>query len=217
MKTVFAILFALCLTAGSLPAADDNAPNAQNPSPGMPQPLPGMPKTPPMQGRPAVRHRENVLFWRVMSSLSKEERKTLMETQAKNPDEFRKEIQKRMEALRAKEAEMEQKFRRLTEDYRNTDSEEKRRQIRTELTAMVRERFMQRMADSERNLQDMKRRTAMLEKELARKKANADQEIERLADQILSGETPHFRQGPPHKGKHGAAPLPPLPTPDKKQ
>ena len=208
MKTVFAILFTLCLTVGNLCAAD-KAPNAQNP--------PDMKKTSQKPDRPAGRHRENVLFWRVMSSLSQEERKALIEIQAKNPDEFRKEIQKRMEALRAKEAETEQNFRRLTAEYRQTDSEETRRQIRTELTAMVRKRFMQRMADSERNLQDMKRRTAMLEKELARKKANADQEIERLADQILSGETPHFRQGPPHKGKHGAAPLPPLPTPDKKQ
>ena len=215
MKKMFLIALALFLTAGVLPAQETAPAKAEKPSFKPPMPPQGhLPKP----DRPGTHRRDNAIFWRVMSSLSQEERKNLMELQAKNPDEFRKEIQKRMETLRAKEAETEKKFRQLTEDYRNADSDEKRQKIREELTSMVRERFMKRMADSERNLKDMKRRTELLEKELARKKENADQEITRLADKILSGEISHFRPPQPPRPMGPNAPFrPKQPMPSVKK
>ena len=116
-------------------------------------------------------------IWRVFSMLTPSERKSMMELQAKDPDEFRMQLQAKVDALRKMEREREQKLKALVEAYHGASPAE-RPAIEAEITAMVREGYQKRLDENRRYLEETKRRLERLSQELAKREKNADRAIQ---------------------------------------
>ncbi len=123
-------------------------------------------------GRPG-----NAAIWRVFSMLNPQERKAMMELQAKDPDEFRLQLQAKVDALRKAEREREQKLKALVEAYHKAAPAE-RPAIEAEITAMVREGYQKRLDENRRHLEETRRRLDWLSQELAKREKNADRVIQ---------------------------------------
>ena len=147
---------------------------------------------PPPPRKPGIHSRNNGMkrfYWRAFSRMTPEERKAMMELQAKDPAEFQKKMQVIAEKLRAANEARRKQIDHLAERCR-TGSDEEKAAARKELTEIFREGYQKRLADSRRHLQEMETRMKHLAETLKKKEANADAEIDLLVENCIRGIRP---------------------------
>ena len=173
----------------------------------------------PQPGRGKMRGmRRNALVWRVFSQLSEPERKKMQELQRNNPEQFMLEMRKLADKYEQQENAWRQKMLSLVEKYRKSTDKAEREKLKAEVVKMEKERFDKRLNGLERTIADTKRRVALMEEELKKRKARSGAIVEARADAILSGELPVA--GPPHfqprrgPGTPGRPNFPPRRTPN---
>ncbi len=152
----------------------------------IPPPPPPQPPPPPpnfqaknKSGRPG-----NAAMWRVFSMLDPQERKAMMELQAKDPDEFRLQMQTKVDALRKAEREREQKLKELVEAYHKATPAEQPA-IEAEITTMIRKSYQKRLDENRRHLEETRRRVEWLSQELSKREKNADRAIQAAVQKRL--------------------------------
>lgn len=194
MRKFFTLLlmfgFAAGFAADAVPAAP--APDA----PQSPMRKPGMPRRRGMGG--------GSLYWRAFSRMSQEERRAMMELQAKDPAAFQQKMKKLVEELRAADEARRKEIEALAERAR-TGTEAEKKAAREELTRIFREGFHKRLTDNRRHLEEMRRRIEQLSEELKQKEANADEMIRNMVDRCVQGIKP---EPPPHKRHEPGFPPP---------
>ena len=190
MRKIF-ILLLMCglsagLAAGSAPA-ENSGREAQAPSQ-----KPGKP------GKPGWRRGAGgSLYWRVFNRMTAEERRAMMELQAKDPTAFQQKMRKLVEELRAADAARRERINALAERCR-TGTEAEKKAAREELTKIFRDGFHRRLSDSKRHLAEMRQRMERLSETLKKKEANAEAEIEAAVDMCIRGVRPE----PPPREKN---------------
>ena len=158
--------------------------------------------------------RRNAMIWRVFSELDDAERKKMQELQRENPEKFALEMRSRAEAFEKQEQEKVQKLLSLIDRYRKSSDKEERAKLKAEIAKTEKERFNKRLAGHERVINSTKRRLALMEEELAKRKAKKDAIVEARVEALLSGELPvmqPFNHSPGGKG----APRPHFPGRNK--
>ena len=162
--------------------------------------------------------RRNALVWRVFSQLSEPERKKMQELQRNNPEQFTQKMRELADKYEQQENAWRQKMLSLVEKYRKSTDKAEKAKLKTEVVKLERERFNKRLTGLERTIAATKRRVALMEQELKKRKARSGAIVEARADAILSGELPVA--GPPHfqprrgPGAPGRPNFPPRRTPN---
>lgn len=147
--------------------------------------------------------RRNALIWRVFSQLNETERKKMQELQRSNPEAFAAEMRKLAEQYEKKENAWRQKMVLLTGKYRKSTDKTERARLKAEVMKMEKERFGRRLSGLERTISATKKRVALMEQELNKRKERAEAIVEARVEALLSGELPLM--GPPRRGP-GAPP-----------
>ncbi len=134
--------------------------------------------------------------WRAFGRLENDERLKLMELQRSDPEAFQQKLRELGEALYKEEAARIAELRKQVSAFRAASTDEERNRLREQITTMVREDFQQRLDESRRQLQEMKRRAAQFEKELDKRAANAEKAVAARVDALLSGADEVREPGP---------------------
>jgi len=201
------ILFVLAIISAGLALGA-----AENPAPQNPE------KQNPEKQNPAIRKMPrrggDGRFWRVFSHMSKEERRNMLELQAKDPAAFQAAMKAKVEALRAADEARRKKMEVLAQRCR-TGSEQEKAAAQAELEQIFRKSFQRRLADSRNHLREMQRRIRKFEADLKRMEANADQEVRRAVEDCIQGRPPELpeREKPPFPPRRPG--LPPGPPPKR--
>ena len=183
MRKIFALLLMFGMAAG---IAAEDAP--------APTPRPGQ-----KSGMPPRRRGSGSLYWRVFNRMDQDERRAMMELQAKDPAAFQQKMKKLVEELRAADEARRKEIEALAERAR-TGTEAEKKAAREELTKIFREGFHKRLSGSRRHLEEMKRRIEQLSEELKQKEAHAEAEIQSAVERCIQGIKP---EPPPHKRHDG--------------
>lgn len=128
-------------------------------------------------------------YWRAFSRMTPEERKAMMELQAKDPAEFHRKMRTASEALRKANDARRKQIEALAERCR-TGSEEEKKAARAELTKIFKDGYMKRLEDSRQHLKEMEKRMKHLAETLEKKEANADAEINMMVENCIRGIKP---------------------------
>ena len=168
---------------------------------------------PPQQGNMKMRGmRRNAIVWRVFSQLSEPERKKMQELQRNNPEAFTQKMRELADKYEQQENAWRNKMIALVEKYRKSTDKAEKAKLKTEVVKLERERFNKRLTGLERTIAATKRRVALMEQELNKRKARSAEIIDARAEAILSGELPVAAPGhhrfPPRKGAGMAPPHP---------
>lgn len=164
----------------------------------------------PEKGKPKWGMRGNAIMWRVFSQLDDGERKRLQTLQRNNPEQFTAEMRKLAEKYEKQERAWYSKMTFLIEKYRKSTDKEERSKLKAEIARMEKVRFDQRVAGLERTIAGAKRRVAMMERELEKRRTKAAAIIEARVEALLAGEIPvmphpprgHRPPRPPHPPRH---------------
>jgi hypothetical protein len=162
------------------------------------------PLPPPGKGRGPHHYgmRRNAVFWRVFSQLSEPERKKMQELQRNEPEKFTAEMRKLAEKYEQRELAWRNKLTSLIEKYRKSSDKNERSKLKAEITVMEKERFDQRIAGLTRTIAGAKRRVAMMEEDLKKRKDKAAAIVDARVEALLNGEIPVMpprRSIPPRK------------------
>lgn len=140
-------------------------------------------KRPPAPGPSGVsRH-----IWRAFGELSDAERKEMMQLQRENPEKFLEVMKKRAEAFFKAEKAERQLIADLAQKYRSEKNKSRKEKIKQELSELLKKRFNKRLALNRKHVENMKKRTQMLEKELDKRAANSEKIIKFQLDAVLEG------------------------------
>ena len=177
-------------------------------------PLSGAEKLPPPRREhkgPHVRNmRLNAMVWRVFSQLDDAERKKMQELQRSNPEEFASAMRALVDKYEKLEQERIKKLSDLIEKYRKTNDKNERAKLKSEVAKMEKERFDHRLANFAKMIEGTKRRVALMEEDLNKRKAKKEAIVEARVEALLSGELPvgppqhprPMRKGPPRPPFH---------------
>lgn len=163
--------------------------------------------SPPPGGAKMRGMKRNALMWRVFSQLTEPERKKMQELQRSNPEQFSIEMRKLADKYEQQENAWRRKMHSLVEKYRSSTDKAEREKLKAEVVKMERERFNKRLNGLARTIAATKRRVAIMEQELNKRKERAAEIVDARAEAILTGELPvdpqpHHRF-PPRKGPGG--------------
>lgn len=186
--------FASLLLTGTLAAS---AIAAEPPSP---PPHRGAPAEPPPGGRrrrpdrdPGRRFRNGPGMWQVFSRLTPEERREILKLQREDPEKFREVMSAKADELYKKRQQRRAELQKLAEQCRNAATPEEKERLKKQLTEEVRKDFREHLKSNRTQIEDMKRRTARLEKELQRREENMDKAVDVRVDAMIRGEKPPRR------------------------
>ena len=136
--------------------------------------LPPPPKNPPPPRFSGKNNkREAALAWRAFSKLSPAERKDLMILQRTQPEEFRKKLKELSDRELAAEREKRSALLKLVNEYRATADAAQKEALKAQIRKFMQEDYMTRLQEHRNHLEEMKRRTEKLEKELDKRQAKA--------------------------------------------
>jgi len=201
-------LVALAVSFG-VRAEDPVSKTADGPMP----PPPGEAETPPPANRKPPRHNGvGPAMWRAFSRLTEAQRQELMKLQNTDPEQFRAKMRALGEALRKEEHTRFEELMKLVERCRVSKDEKEKAALKTEIIARIRKHYLERLEDNKRQLEEMKRRTERLEKELAKRQKNADAIVKARAEALIRGELPPppkpRKPGPPENNGNNPEPAP---------
>lgn len=146
------------------------------------------------------------LIWRAFSQLNEAERKKIQELQRTDPEKFHAAMQELAEKFEKQENAWRRKMFSLIGQYRRSTDSAEREKIKNEITRMETERFKRRLDGLAKTIARSKRRVAMMERELQKRKERSSAIVGARVEAILSGEIPFdppgkgFRKGP--RGPH---------------
>ena len=146
--------------------------------------------------------RRNAVFWRVFSQLSEPERKKMQELQRNDPEQFTVEMRKLAEKYEKQALAWRSKLTSLIEKYRKSTDRNEKAGLKAEITAMEKERFEKHISGLTKTIEGAKRRVAMMEVELKKRRAKADAIVNARVEALIKGEIPVMpprRPGPPRK------------------
>jgi predicted ATP-dependent protease len=189
------IAFALFagLLVGSVAAAptENAAPSPKN------EPAVEEHKTPPPPGRHRPRaerrFRNGPGMWQVFSQLSAEERREMQKLQREDPEKFMELMRQKADELFRKREQRRAELRKLAAQCRDAAAPEERERLKKQLTEEVKKDFLAHLKSNRAQLEDMKRRTERLEKELQRREKNIDKAVEVHVDALIQGKKPPRR------------------------
>lgn len=130
------------------------------------------------------------VVWRIFSQLDETERKKLHELQRSDPEKFAAEMQKLAEKYEANEKEWRNKMHSLIGQFHRSTDKNEREKIKNEIFKMESVRFRQRLDGLERTIATNKRRVALMEQELKKRRERSGAIVEARVEAILSGEIP---------------------------
>jgi hypothetical protein len=149
-------------------------------------------------GRPAMRgSKRNAMVWRVFSQLSEAERKKMAELQRNNPEAFNAEMRKLVEQFEQQERARTKHLQSLIDRYRKSTDEKERAALKAELAKMETERFEKRLEGFAKMIAGTRKRLAIMEQDLEKRKARKGAIVEARVEALLSGEIPVI---PAHNG-----------------
>ena len=180
---ILSFLFSVCFFAGLFAGE-------------MPPPV-NKPVPPPVN---RVNRRAAALAWRAFSKLSPEERKAMMELQRTQPEEFQKKMKELAQKMLAGEQAKRAALRKLQQEYRSCTDNTRKTQLKTEIEKALRMEYMSRLQEHRQHLEEMKQRTAKMEKELNRRAEKADEAIQARLQVVLEGGDPF---APPRRLNRG--------------
>ena len=151
-----------------------------------------------VSGRPALEKRPSAPgssgegrlsrhIWRAFGELSDVERKEMMQLQRENPEKFLEVMKKKAEAFFNAEKAERKLLADLAQKYRMEKSKSAKEKIRNEISKILKKRFDKRLAFNRKHVENMKKRTQMLEKELDKRAANSEKIIKFQLDAVLEG------------------------------
>ena len=141
----------------------------------------------PRKQRPGGARRLQPHLWRAFSELSDQERKEIFQLQRNDPEKFREVMRKKAEEIMKAEQLERKKLMTFAKLYQNAKTDKEKAVIEKQTSEILKKRFSKRLTANRRHLEGMKRRAAMLEKELDKKAANADKIVALQTQAILSG------------------------------
>ena len=152
----------------------------------------------------------NAMMWRVFSQLDDAERKKMQELQRNNPEEFASSMRALVEKYEKLERARVEKLSALIEKYRKSSDKEERTKLKNEIARMEKERFDKRLEGLAKMIEGTKRRVALMEADLNKRKAKKEAIIDARVEALLSGELPvappqhprPMRKGPPRPPFH---------------
>jgi len=128
--------------------------------------------------------------WQAFSQLTPEERVKMQKLQREDPEKFHELMRAKADELFAKRRQRREALRQLAEKCRSAATAEEREQLKRQLTAEVEKDFRDHLAANRRQLEEMKRRTALLEAELQRREQNCARAVAARVDAMIRGENP---------------------------
>ncbi len=140
--------------------------------------------------------------WRVMAQMTENERQALMVLQRTDPEKFRAVMKEKTDALYLEEVARVKTLQALVDEYARQESPDEKKRIKDKISSMVKSDFHRRLAENRLQLENMKRRTANLERELDKRSAKADEIIAVQVEEILKGAPFRWFGGPPPR-RHG--------------
>jgi len=140
------------------------------------------------------------LTWRVFSRLSQKEREELLELQRTDPEKYKKLFQQKLDELRQAEQTRREELRNIYEGWKNASAEQKA-EIRKNLEQKVRAEYEARLADNRRQLEETKKRAADLEKELNKREADTENQVQQRVENILKGKFGPVKEDRDNKSK----------------
>lgn len=123
-------------------------------------------------------------IWRIMGRLPAEERQKMGELQKTNPEEFRKVMQAKLDALQKQEQEFNAKLKALVEKFKKAEEKEKE-EIKVEVSRMISEDYQRKLDYTRRSLEDAKKQVERLSTGLAQREANAAKAVEARVNSLL--------------------------------
>ncbi|MBR2344868.1 MAG: hypothetical protein IKA71_03680 [Lentisphaeria bacterium] len=142
---------------------------------------------PPRRNRPPEKFRNGAGLWRAFSRLDQKEQQALLKIQRQNPEEFRKIMQEKVEALYIQEQARRQELDKLVIKYQNAKSDSEKASIKAELKQKLQRDFDQRLQNSRRDLDTNRARLLKMEKELQKREQNREAIVEAMTTKCLSG------------------------------
>ena len=134
-------------------------------------------------------------MWRAFSALNEEEREALIKLQRTDQEAFRKRMRELGEELRRQEREHFEELQKLAAEYRSLPADDARRaELKQEIAARVDAEYRRRLKANRRQLEEMKKRAAELERELDKRELRADEIIEAQLNALLDGTPPPERR-----------------------
>ena len=195
MNTFTQSAFAALLLGLTLPiAAEEKSPEADSKEP----PAQSCPaKRPPLpeNGR---RFRRGPFVWHVFSKLTPEERREMQKLQREDPAKFEEVMQQKAEKLFRDSEQRTAELRELAKRCREATTAEAREELRAKLAAEVEKDFRKRLEENRYHLEELKRQTARMEKDLQRREAKCAEAVNAFTDALIRGGKPT----PPQK--HGS-------------
>ena len=153
-----------------------------------PRPPRGHEATPPHD--PGRRFRSGPGMWMVFSRLTPEERQAMMKLQREDPEKFREVMSAKADELYKKRQQRRAELHRLAEQCRNAAAPEEKERLKKKLTEELRKDFIEHLKANRTQIEDMKRRTEFLEKELQRREKNMDKAVNAIVEALIKGEKP---------------------------
>ena len=191
MKRIAVILFAGILTGSAVAEPAENGASPSQPQPGVQAPQ----TPPPGRHRPRAdrRFRNGPGMWQVFSQLSEEERREMQKLQREDPEKFMELMRKKADELFRKREQRREELRKLAARCRDAATPEERERLKKQLAEEVKKDFLAHLKANRAQLEDMKRRTEHLEKELERREKNIDKAVEVHVDALIQGKKPPRR------------------------
>ena len=126
----------------------------------------------------------------VFSRLTTEERRAMMTLQREDPEKFREVMSAKADELYKKRQQRRAELHRMAEQCRNAAAPEEKERLKKKLTEELRKDFIEHLKANRTQIEDMKRRTEFLEKELQRREKNMDKAVNTIVDALIKGEKP---------------------------
>ena len=139
------------------------------------------------------RFRNGPGMWMVFSRLTPEERREMEKLQREDPERFYELMRQKADELFRKREARREELRKLAERCRNAATPEERERLKKQLKEEVEKDFRDHLKANRRQLEDMKRRTEHLEKELQRREKNIDKAVDVHVDALIQGKKPPRR------------------------
>lgn len=132
-------------------------------------------------------------MWQAFARMEPEERKKMERLQREDPEKFQEVMRAKADELFRRREERRAALRKLADECRSAASDEEKARLKKQLTAEVDKDFREHLKANRRQLEEMKRRTVHLERELLRREENIDRAVAARVEAMINGEKPPRR------------------------
>jgi hypothetical protein len=146
-------------------------------------------QTQPKQQQPGKQTPQDTPFNLIEETLSESERSELRKLRAENPEEFRKRIRDKIQALKEKKTPESGQIFELADKYQKTSAPQEREDIRKQLRDLTAKQFQNKMRANKERIDVAEKRLQELKKEYDERMRKADDIIDRRVDDLTRDPT----------------------------